>query len=75
MHERKRMALEKLVSIPTSTSRQKREKRKTAECAPCRKSLILLVEQRGVEPLTSALRTGLMVQCMLLHAVTFGNIN
>src|SRR6185369_683179 len=30
---------------------------KKAGWPPCRKSLILLVEQRGIEPLTSALRT------------------
>jgi hypothetical protein len=30
---------------------------KKAGSPPCPKSLILLVEQRGVEPLTSALRT------------------
>src|SRR5215216_2818352 len=30
---------------------------KKAGSPPCRKSLILLVEQRGIEPLTSALRT------------------
>src|ERR1043165_1901155 len=30
---------------------------KKARSQPCPKSLILLVEQRGVEPLTSALRT------------------
>jgi hypothetical protein len=39
-----------------STSRKKRENKK-AGCTPCLKSLIFLVEQRGVEPLTSALRT------------------
>src|ERR1700749_87612 len=30
---------------------------KKARSLPCPKSLILLVEQRGIEPLTSALRT------------------
>src|SRR5829696_2685049 len=37
MHERKRMALEKLVAIRHANLTPKREKRKTAECAPCRK--------------------------------------
>jgi hypothetical protein len=35
----------------------------------------LLVEQRGVEPLTSALRTRLDHHCMLCHAVTGNSIN
>ena len=35
----------------------------------------LLVEQRGVEPLTSALRMGLGHHCMVCHAVTSSSIN
>jgi len=34
-----------------------------------------LVEQRRVELLASALRTGLIVHCIHLHAVTFSDIN
>jgi hypothetical protein len=33
------------------------------------------VEQRGIEPLTSALRMGLDHHCMLYHAVTSRIIN
>jgi len=34
-----------------------------------------MVEQRGVEPLTSALRMGLGHHCMLCHAVALSSIN
>jgi hypothetical protein len=33
------------------------------------------VEQRGIEPLTSALRMGLDQHCMVCHAVTGSSIN
>jgi hypothetical protein len=34
-----------------------------------------MVEQRGIEPLTSALRMGLDHHCMVCHAVTRSYIN
>jgi len=34
-----------------------------------------MVEQRGVEPLTSALRMGLDQHCMVCHAVASNDIN
>ena len=34
-----------------------------------------MVEQRGVEPLTSALRMGLGHHCMVCHAVASSSIN
>ncbi|MEK6335676.1 MAG: tyrosine-type recombinase/integrase [Acidobacteriota bacterium] len=55
--EAKRRAVENLVRpIASSDESVANEK---AGLLPCLKSLILLVEQRGIEPLTSALRNGL----------------
>src|SRR5215213_5256970 len=70
MQERKREALEKLVSFSPRRCDDKNVRKKTAASPPCRKSLILLVEQRGIEPLTSALRMGLDHHGILWHAVT-----
>ena len=52
------------------------EKWTTLECVgKLLKRCEILVEQRGVEPLTSALRMGLDHLCMVCHAVTCSSIN
>jgi hypothetical protein len=52
--EAKRRAVENLVREKGPSDESVTMKK--AGWPPCRKSLILLVEQRGIEPLTSALR-------------------
>ena len=72
----KREPLEKLVSFsPRQRDAKKAKIQKRQGARPGCKYLILMVEQRGIEPLTSALRMGLDHHCMVCHGVACSNIN